>query len=191
MKFRSFIAVDLSPDIRKGLERTQRSLKRVDAKVNWIEPHNLHLTLKYCDNLDAQELIHVTQAMEEVFQGSGDVELFVTGIGTFPDLEAKPDAAPRVIWAGVEVDPSFVERARRLEIELMEAVGIRPEARPWTPHVTIGRVKTTQGLDSLKAELVKHRYVEFGECRVSKIVLYHSTLTSDGPVYSCMSSVPL
>ena len=189
MKVRGFIAVDISREIRNAITRVQSTFQVREPRVNWVEPDNLHLTLKFCGLIDDPDILGIAEVLKQQFQGSGSFPLYCEGVGTFPDMNAKSYVHPRVIWVGAHVNDSFLERVQRLDLELMEQVGLRPESRLFHPHITLGRVKTTRDLDNLKAEIVKHKDTDFGECLVSKVILYESKRSPKGPIYTSLFTV--
>lgn len=183
---RCFVAVKISDAVRKKAAEVQEALRRADADVKWVDPESLHLTLKFLGWID--------EAAVETLKGllSGDaarrpeLELVYAGVGTFPER-----GAPRVVWIGCGGDvaglgdlASAVERAAG-------QVGVPPEDRPFAPHLTIGRVKSTRNVKRLSPAIEPYRTSEFGKDAVTEIVLFESTLRPQGPIYTPLASFPL
>ncbi|MFC1588397.1 RNA 2',3'-cyclic phosphodiesterase [Planctomycetota bacterium] len=189
MKFRAFVAIDLSEEVKAGLMAVQDLLRPACERVRWVGQAQLHLTLKFCGDIDEREIMSVTGVIRDIYEGSGATHMRVAGLGTFPNIEKNPRAAPKVIWAGVECAKEFLALYNRFEIALMNEVGIRPEPKRYIPHVTLGRVKTTKNLDNLKQEIYKYTERGFGECTGRQIVLYESKLARKGPIYTPLSTV--
>ena len=119
-----------------GAEELIAALDGTSADVNWVEPHNLHLTLKFLGDVHQQEIVRVCQAMA---RGAAEVkpfELDVRGAGAFPNA-----ARPRTVWlgAGDGAEPMVVLHDR-VEAALAK-LGYREEHRRFQPHLTIGRVR--------------------------------------------------
>jgi 2'-5' RNA ligase len=154
------------------------------AKVTWIPPGRLHLTVRFIGHVDdAQQ-----RAVAAVLEPRLDVRAFdltLVGTGAFP-----PTGAPRVIWTGVA---GGRERLQQLEHEVtlrLQEAGIPAEDRPYSPHLTLARVRDAQGLRSA-ALLERHRHVDLGAMRVEAITLFESRLSPKGPTYVALQQTPL
>jgi 2'-5' RNA ligase len=111
--------------------------------------------------------------------------LAVAGAGTFPT-----GGAPRVIWAGVSKGRDRMDAIEREVSARLAGVGVQPEDRPYSPHLTLARVRDAGGLraDTL---LERHRAVELGATRVEAITLFESRLSPKGPTYVPLCRTPL
>lgn len=96
-----------------------------------------------------------------------------------------------MVWAGID-DPAgcCVAFASSLE-RAVEPLGIPRESRPFSPHLTIGRVKSAKGGDRLLKSLEARLDVEFGVQTVREIVLFKSDLRPEGPIYTALGRYPL
>ena len=184
---RAFVAVEITQSIRSRADELIAALAGTSADVNWVEPHNLHLTLKFLGDVHQQEIVRVCQAMA---RGAADVkpfELDVGGAGAFPNA-----ARPRTVWLGATagVEPMIVLHDR-VEAELAE-LGYREEHRRFQPHLTIGRVRGAgSGIAELGSLLQQHADFSAGRMTVGKVTLFASTLTPDGPIYDVLGTAPL
>ena len=133
---RTFAAVEITGPIRARAEELIAALDGTTADVKWVEPHNLHLTLKFLGDVHQREIVAVCQA---VAQGAAEVEPFeveVRGAGAFPNA-----ARPRTVWLGVTAGAEpMVVLHDRVEADLAE-LGYREEHRRFQTHLTIGRVR--------------------------------------------------
>ena len=101
------------------------------------------------------------------------------GIGVFPKM-----LFPRVVWVGVERGgENIIDIHRQLDVGLTQ-LGFRPEHEPYTPHITLFRVKSGRRREALVEALLRHQETEFGEFNVRAIQLKRSILTPNGPIYS-------
>jgi 2'-5' RNA ligase len=107
------------------------------------------------------------------------------GAGVFPDRKR-----PRVVWVGLEDSDELVSIQRDVE-EAMAGVGFEPEGRAYSPHLTIGRLKSPRRRDILLRELDSLVGVEFGRMEVAEISLMQSTLKPSGAEYSRLLAAPL
>lgn len=184
---RTFVAVEITQAIRKKAGELIDALASTSADVKWVEPHNLHLTLKFLGDVPQQEIAELCQAMAD---GAAQVEPFsldVRGAGAFPNA-----ARPRTVWLGAgEGADEMVVLHDRVEAALAE-LGYREEHRRFQSHMTIGRVR---GMGPSIAELGRlvQQHTDFaaGQMTVGKITLFASTLTPNGPVYEVLATSPL
>jgi 2'-5' RNA ligase len=184
---RSFVAVEITPSIRKRTGELIAALAGPSADVKWVEPHNLHLTLKFLGEVSQQEIARVCQAMA---RGAAEVEPFeldVRGAGAFPNA-----ARPRTVWLGAgDGSQPMVALHDRVEAALAK-LGYREEHRRFQPHLTIGRVRGAGlGIAELGRLVQQHADFAAGRMTVGKVTLFASTLTPDGPIYELLGTGPL
>ena len=179
---RAFIAIELPQDIRKGLREIQEELKKTDADVKWVKPENVHLTLKFLGNVADEKIKKIKSLLEEISSGYSKFEASVFKIGAFPKLEY-----PRVIWVGIDKGCNLLEEiAVRIEDEC-EHIGFAKEKRAFSAHLTLGRVRTGKNKIALKEKLLSAA-VPQQSFIVDKIILFQSTLTPKGPIYTPLHS---
>src|SRR5438034_1151779 len=129
-RIRTFLGVAISQGIRKRLSALEDDLTEAVPGVKWVEPENLHVTLKFLGDVDDHELYAVYKTAQEAVAGLETFEMTVAGIGAFPDL-----GRPRTIWAGVtQGTPELVAVHAALE-RAFTAQGYPREDRPYTPHI--------------------------------------------------------
>ena len=184
---RTFIAVEITQAIRNRAGELIAALAVTPADVKWVDPHNLHLTLKFLGDVQQQEIACVCQAMA---RGATEVEPFeldVRGAGAFPNA-----ARPHTVWLGASggSEPMLVLHDH---VEAAVAkLGYREEHRRFQTHLTIGRVR---GLGPGVAELghLLQQQADFsaGRMTVGKVTLFASTLTPNGPIYDVLGTAPL
>ena len=187
---RSFIAIEL-PDGLKG-ELVQLQTKLGIGKqpgVKWVDPYGIHLTLKFLGNVAVDGTGDITRAMEAAAHGISPFHLEIKGLGVFPNLRRI-----QVAWVGVggEVD-KLGKLQQRLESQLAN-LGFASESRPFTPHLTLARLRSVVSLDERQrfGQLVTGtRFEATCAIEVGSINLMKSQLTREGAVYSRISSVGL
>lgn len=183
---RTFIAIDLIDENKSALTKLQDELKQARADVKWVEPVNIHLTLKFLGEVTDEYVGKVKEALDKTAAGFKPFEISLSGIGAFPELDYA-----RVIWVGVEKGKEETEEvARRLEDEL-EKFGFAKDERPFTAHLTIGRVRTGKNKEALKEKinLLNAKPYPLNPQTISQIVLYQSKLTPNGPIYTPLHKV--
>jgi len=183
---RLFLGIEIPEPLLAEIGRVQSLLRASGADVRWVEPGNVHVTMKFLGQVAADRVAAIDAALAPVAAAHAAHELQLIGVGAFPD-----EARPRVIWVGVE--GAIVELAA-LHVELdasLEGLGFERENKRFSPHVTLGRVRRPRGLKSLSAAMRAHRHTPVGSFRVSTLVLFESTLTPQGARYRERSRYPL
>jgi 2'-5' RNA ligase len=180
---RTFIALDVGKTIRDRLLALQANLTQTGAEVKWVEEANLHLTLLFLGEVDNRDLIAISRAVEEAAATQPALELSIEGVGCFPNMRR-----PRVVWVGVGKGVEEVRSLHKaLEEPLLKLRCYRREERQFTPHVTLGRIRTEKPLPQLIAALEKKRDFKAGEVSIREVLVMSSDLSSKGPVYTVMS----
>lgn len=180
---RLFVALTFSPGLVEKLSAAQDELRQCRVNVKWVEKENLHLTLKFLGEVSPEKASKIVNALSRGVQGIGELYLEVKGAGVFPSW-----SRPRVIWIGLTPNPGLLELHRSLEREL-EALGFPPES--FSPHITLGRMRTTTNWSALKESLRRWQEKIWGEERIDRVVLMQSHLTFQGPRYQVMRTFPL
>ena len=187
---RAFIAVNITPEVEKLLENILRGLQR-DLKgvpVRWVPVKNIHITLKFLgdvseSNLDIlKKIISVEAAAHSAF------EINVSGLGAFPSIKR-----PRVIWVGVQAPPELTALQRGIDHETAR-LGYPGEDRPFSPHLTVGRVSrnaNTNDLQRINSALMDVKPGSVQGAKVEAVFLYQSDLQPSGAVYNALYSANL
>jgi 2'-5' RNA ligase len=168
---RCFVAIEPPEEVRAALVRAQDALRSADADVKWVERENLHLTLKFVGELaDPAPLEAALRTLRHP-----PLRLRFEGLGLFP----------RVVWAGCSGGAESLAEA------VERASGLPREDRPFTAHLTLGRVKSRRNERALRKAVEAFRATSFGAADVAKVALIRSTLTPRGPVYETLREFPL
>ena len=183
---RLFIAMPLTEELSATAGRAQEQLKRAAGGVKWVEPRNLHLTLKFLGETDEGRVPVIAEAMRAAVASQEPFAVHVVGIGAFPSARR-----PRVVWLGItEGAEALVSIAGRLE-EALADLGFEREERPFRSHVTLGRVSSPERARGLTAEIELMGQVEVGRMTCEQIVLMRSELSRTGPTYTPMEVASL
>ena len=186
---RTFIAINLEPELKETLSQFIEELKRLDParkSVRWVNQQAMHLTLKFLGEIDESQTAQIKKALEQISEGSRAFTMKISGTGYFPPDKRKP----RVLWVGIEEEESLKILQSRLEEE-MEKLGFPKENRKFHPHLTLGRVKIPSNLREIMLCLEQHGSRKFGEMEVRKVTFFKSVLKPTGAEYSVLSEFEL
>jgi 2'-5' RNA ligase len=187
---RLFTAVEVGPEVaaRAGAltaglrERAGRAAPQ--ARITWIPPDRLHLTVRFIGQAD-EALAHAILIALEPPIAVAPFDLRLAGCGAFP-----PRGAPRVLWVGVVSGLDGLQALEREVSRRLQAIGLPPEARPYRPHLTLARVREPAGLRA-GALLATCAEAPIGATRVEAITLYESRQSPGGPTYVPLLRTPL
>jgi 2'-5' RNA ligase len=188
---RTFIAIELSQDLKDSLSRLQDRLKRQvpERSVRWVRHGGVHLTLKFLGDVPALRLTNVSQAVEAACRDFGQFTVEVAGLGCFPNPRR-----PRVMWVGVREPTGTLVRLQRAVEGALAELGFKPEGRPFKPHLTLGRVRRNVSRSDRQhlGELIVESDVGLlGSMEVAEVNVMRSDLRPDGAVYTALTRVPL
>jgi 2'-5' RNA ligase len=185
---RAFIAIPISAEARHALDAViKRLVVQVPGGVRWAHPEGIHLTVKFLGDVEPTLVNPIAEAMGRAAAGGSPFRLQLSGLGMFPS-----DRKPRVLWAGVAGDLEALEALQgRMEAE-MSALSFHPERRPFSPHLTLGRVRqdASGGLSRrVSAALLSTSLEPTGPWQVETVHLMRSDPASEGAIYSTLASV--
>ncbi|MDQ7785325.1 MAG: RNA 2',3'-cyclic phosphodiesterase [Desulfomonilaceae bacterium] len=183
---RAFVAIEIPESAKSFLEEIWSDLKRVGADVKWVRLNGIHLTLKFLGETPRDGIPVFERDLGPVFGACRPFEIRISRMGAFPNL-----MRPRVIWAGLE-DPSglLAPLAQQVE-EVFSLHGFKKEKRPFSPHLTLGRVRSDKGRYDL-VEAVRGKMDIVGpSIFVEQAVLFQSILRPAGAEYRALCRFPL
>ncbi len=184
---RTFIAVEMDDAVHAAAARLIRTLAASQADVRWVEPHNLHLTLKFLGEVPLEEIPAVCKTVARSVAGIEPFRLELVGAGAFPNVRR-----PRTLWLGAEDGQVEMAALQQAVEHGLKKLGYRPEGRKFKTHLTLGRVRRAgPGLAHLSELLAEHAAFPAGASPVEKVTVFASELTPEGPVYSALSRAPL
>lgn|SRR5215468_6086499 len=188
---RAFLALVPDEEVRAAVGAEIDRLRPLSRAVAWVPVANLHVTLKFLGELDADRLEEVGRALAEAAAEAPAFSLALHGVGAYPGLER-----PRILWVGAS-DGALA--ARHVQARVEAALGRRgfpPETRPWHPHLTIGRVFDErhwrrEAGPPLRQALAEGARRDFGTLSVDRVALMRSDLSARGARYTELGSARL
>ncbi len=182
---RTFIAVNLTDEIRGDFTRHLDVFRPLARNISWVKPGNAHITLKFLGEVDEKLLPEVVAGVRQALTGQVPFEVQLGGFGAFPNFRK-----PRVFWVGIiaGVDP-LVALAKAIDREMV-LLGFKKEKRRFSPHITLGRIRKPGRYDDLRDAAEKAIY-ESAPFMVSSIEVMKSVLSPHGATYSVFESIDL
>jgi RNA 2',3'-cyclic 3'-phosphodiesterase len=186
---RAFIAIELPQNIKDNISRLQAELKASGADVKWVAPSHIHLTLKFLGDIDDRTKDAVRGLLNEIASHTPPFIIKLGGLGAFPDFRL-----PRIIWVGLSQGH---DQAKTIVHQLENSLGqygIDQETRPFSSHITIGRVRSRKNMPYLTRDLPgtgTNATEDLGEFQAGKITFFKSTLLPQGPVYEIIQETSL
>ena len=185
---RLFISLDLPQGIKEAAGKVQERLqeaqtsKNICWNISWTRPEGMHLTLKFLGEVEARQIPEIQTALVKAGHAFRPITIVVEGLGGFPTMHA-----PRVIWLGIKEQSGELLRFQKRVDQAVAPLGFPPEAREFHPHLTLGRVKSPKGCDTLVQALEALDPVRFGEWELKELNLMQSMLQPGGTVYAKLS----
>jgi len=183
---RAFVAVRVvEPSVVEALREAQRILSR-GSSLRLTPPHQLHFTLKFLGEIDADRVDAAKAAVVQAAAGIPPFEVTLTGVGAFPRA-----ASARVLWAGCSGGADqLVSLGGRVEAAFV-AAGFATDTRPFSPHLTVARVREGGAGGRLAEAIRQEAGRAFGTIRVSEVALMKSVLGRSGADHSPVVVAPL
>jgi 2'-5' RNA ligase len=181
--FRGFIAIDIktTPQIISY----EKEIVKTGADVKLVEPENIHITVKFLGDTDENHIDAIEQSIKESVSKINPFPITLKGTGVFPNQNYI-----KVIWIGI-IDEGNIQIIAQAIDNTLAPLGFKKETRGFSPHLTVGRVKTARNKEQLLKVIGDHNAVEFTIQKVQSITLKKSELTPKGPIYTTLREVPL
>lgn len=174
----------MSADVESAIVELINSLRGQHSGIRWVRPANLHLTLRFLGNaVDRSVIVKLDRILSELAGHITPFTLQARGTGAFPNLDR-----PRTIWIGLASE-ELIGLARQVENAAV-MVGLAPEGRSYTPHLTIGRVRDLRRWPQIRQALSQSSTRDFGATLVSQMTLYRSILGGETAKYETLARYP-
>lgn len=180
---RLFTGISIAPDVLANLAKLLDSL-RTTAPVKWSPAENLHITMKFIGEWPGERLDDVIDALEGIAVGP-PIEISINGLGWFPNPHS-----PRMLVAVVHAPESLRRLAHAID-ETTHGLGLPMETKAYSAHVTLARIKNSEGLFPLKQAIAALPTVDFGSFTARDFHLYLSKMSPSGSVYTRLADFAL
>jgi 2'-5' RNA ligase len=161
----------------------QRELAPSLPQVRWSDPESIHLTLRFFGDVAEESLEKIAEVVLSVGRSVAPFQAELRGVGAFPS-----PTRPRVIWLGIAGAAPLAQLHAALDAALRQE-GWPGEERPFSPHLTLGRVRTPLTLPPRLLE--RYRDVGCGPLPVDRLILFESRLRPAGAVHLPRATIPL
>lgn len=184
---RAFIAIELPENVRNSLRSAIRHIRGfvTSPDIKWVPPENIHLTLKFLGQVPLERVEDLRRPLKDICTVTPPMTLEVCTLGGFPSPES-----PRVVWVGLSGDTtSLTSLAQHIDNDLSE-MGFPRETRPFTPHLTIARVRpeaASRTRSALGTAIRDSHGVTRIEFEADAVSLMRSQLTPRGAIYTRMA----
>lgn len=175
---RLFVAIDPPEEIKRVIG----SLRCPLPGAKWVAEAQIHVTLRFIGDVDDKLVKVVIESLSGI--EAAPFSLAMQGVGCFP-----PKRDPKVLWVGVDGSSALFGLQCAIEKALVR-IGVPPEGRPFTPHLTIARLKETP---AARVAPFLRQYARFSTrfFPVTQFLLYSSTLTPQGAIHRQEALFPL
>lgn len=177
---RIFIGIKIETD--KNFRKLIASIKAElsGESVKWTDPSNIHVTLVFLGNTPDEDIEVAERILGERASATGMFEIVMRGFGVFRNLHD-----PKILWAGIDQSEKLNALQESIAGGLKEA-RISLDDKPFSPHLTLGRIKHVTDSDKLKVLLLKYHSTEIQRFTVTEVTLFESILSQEGPKYNAL-----
>jgi RNA 2',3'-cyclic 3'-phosphodiesterase len=187
---RAFIAIEIPPKILTTITQVTSQIRATlgPSIVRWVPPEKMHLTVKFLGDVSQANVELVAEMLAAEARQQAAFEILVEGFGAFPDSRH-----PRVLWVGIQAPDELGALQRGIETGAAR-LGYPGENRPFSPHLTIGRVKQNvhgEALGSIRTAIESAHIGLLGKAQITSLDIFKSELKSSGAVYTKLFSAPL
>ena len=187
-ELRLFVAVNFSEESKDQIGALIDELRLLPADAKWVTRKNLHLTLQFLGNTRSERVPSLVAALEAAGRGIGAFDLRFAEFGVFPNANR-----PRVLWLGLTGDVAVLSKLQGQVQDNLAQIGIEAEKRRFLPHLTLARLRTTEGLQPVlaRAKTLMPKDKTIATELIDSFELVSSVLTPKGPIYTEMAKIKL
>ena len=182
---RAFIAVETSAAVRQRAAELIAIFAATGAKVSWVQRQNMHLTLKFLDEVLLNSIPQVSAAVQKAADMIEPFELEIRRAGAFPSA-----SRPRTLWLGTGQGSEPLAVLHAALESALKPLGFPKEHRRFAAHLTIGRVRGP-GPGELGPLIQQNSDFFAGRFPIAELVVFSSQLTPQGPIYDVLSRAAL
>ena len=175
---RLFIGVQVSPALQPDLKQVYDKLKQMaqahEYNIRWSPEENWHITIQFLGNSEEALVPKISEALDQVANNYRSFTVRASGVGGFPE-----ERKARVIYAGVSRTQELLDLQSSVE-QATQELGFTPEDREYSPHITLGRLRSAGSISDLISPFVRKKFEDF---QLTELILFESTLRGTFPHY--------
>jgi RNA 2',3'-cyclic 3'-phosphodiesterase len=177
---RLFLAIDINPGaaLLDAYDHIRHTLRM--EKINWVRKDQMHLTLAFLGDTEEDIIPGLVAGIDRVMNAHHPFKITLAGLGVFRNIHD-----PSVLWTGCEAEKEL-QLMKTDTDKVLTTLAFEVEDRPFSPHLTLGRIKSMRHLNHLGQLIGVYKDTVFQSETVRKIILYESRLTPDGPEYTAV-----
>ena len=187
---RAFFAIPLEAALLEQIRKIQTSLqgRLPNEAARWTQREHLHLTLRFLGDVPVGVIGELTSALERACKSVPPLRLMAGQLGCFPDFRK-----PRIIWIGIDGDLKHLNELHDRLVSETDSLITHTEDRPFHPHLTIGRVKSSHArvMRQCGETVQAMNIAQIGEWTARQVDLFKSDLSSSGPTHTLLAMAPL
>jgi RNA 2',3'-cyclic 3'-phosphodiesterase len=184
---RTFIAIPLHNEAKKELSLLQGRFKKSDVDVKWVNPKDIHLTLRFLGDVEENKLTQIKRSLTRAVKKHGQFDLCLKKLSALPTL-----IYPKTIIVNANDEKRSCQALQKSVSMAIKKIGFEKEHRAFLPHITLGRVRSDKNKKALINLIEKEKDFSLGaKIPIKCIVLFSSLITQRGPVYSILEEFPL
>lgn len=187
-RIRTFVAIEIPNDVRDRTVRLIDKLSDTTDSVRWVDPENLHVTVKFLGDVDDTEIYQVCRSVADATSQHASFVANCESLGAFPKLEK-----PRTVWLGVhDEQDQLISLFQSVDESLKKSMGFPLEVKQIRPHLTLGRLRYGRKDTAELTEQIKSlAEYQAGAVPVDELIIFASELTRQGPVYNVLGRAAL
>jgi len=182
---RSFIAVNVSDATRRIIDTLQMIFTHSRKAIRFLSPENVHVTLKFLGDIDPEIMPELISKIETSIRSFPKFDYICAGTGVFPNVRR-----PRVLWLGITQGSEMLTNLSKALDDSLRAMPIKLEEREFKAHITLGRVKEFSKPIPELDQFLKYPFEPIRN-PVEEVILFKSTLTPYGAIYTPLHNFPL
>jgi len=163
------------PDLISTTDKLRSKLN--NASLKWASPLYWHVTSHFIGKAEKNEIELLKEIVSETAKAAHTFSVSVTGIGFFPSADR-----PRVLWTGVDPKDELTKLYYKTGA-LLRTAGFKTDNRPYSPHITLARIKQCRNTEITKEIETSYSDTVFGTMNINEIILYESRLSPSGAKY--------
>ncbi len=182
---RSFVAINLPDEVKQEIDSIVDRLRPSGPPARWVPGSNLHLTLKFLDEISLDQVMPIRGAIMMAIANVRPFEIRLKGFGVFPN-----ERKARVFWVGIDEGYDSLKMLAHAVDREVSTLGFPREERDFSAHVTLARFREPGPAERLMKAATQMPF-QSDVIRVESVELMKSVLSPRGAEYTKLESVRL